>query len=577
MIDLAWFLWRAQWRNRLRKLVVRAQRPRDLAGLLLGLLLTGGLLNAWVLFALLGPIQRQTGPPERELIASLTAGLQALLVTIMLFGARRDDGPGLAGPELPLLLGAPVTRRQLLGFWLVGLQPAHLVVAGLLVLLALPVLPLGPAIGWAWLLAYLWAVAMSLGGVAVAHLTSAWVARGGQESDAALRLPFWLWVAFALGCAASSAEALAFGSREEVLATPLGALFRLLRAPAAAVLTGTDSDCLAMAARLATLDLLLLAVVLWRPPPFEEAALRQARRLEVLRSEGAAAFVRQQQRERARQARRAPGRPAPPWALAPTGRPATALLWKGLITSDRQRLGRLLAVQPLAGLAAGLLLGWALAGMPAPGLLGGAALAVGCLVSVSYAFSKPLDLEAELPHLDILRVLPLAGRDVLVGCSLRATTLVLGHGAMCLLFAAGVASGWTDSGPPPWTWTPIGWGSRLTVAAALLVLLSSSTFALASLASVTVLVWPGWSDATGGGLRGLGSMLVRVTGTVATLLPPGLALAGYVALASRTGAWLPLALPAAALSALLSVGVALIAIQWAAPRWDRFDPAELRS
>ncbi len=584
MIRAALFYQRTRARNRVRKIVSRAQRPRDLLALLLGVLVLGGLVNAWVAFALLGARRL---PAKLEAAAWAGAGLLLFMLLLILATARRELGLGLARPELEFLLGAPVSRRGVLGFLLLAQQPGVALISGLATLAGLMVLPPGPAIAWALLVAYLVFNGLNLAGLAAKQLAARALARGGSVDGLVPRLPGWLLLGTLIGSVSSALPAALAPDWLTALPlwyagwieSPAAWPYLAAHAPFAALASGDGAACARVAAALLAIDLALLALVLWRPAPFEEASLRLAGRLDLLRTEGLEAFQRQHQREQERARRKGGALEPPPWALAPSGRPAWALLWKQLVASGRRNTPRRLLVAPLLALIAGPALGQALAHTPGPPLVASVVLYVGLFGAVIVVSSRQLGLRCELGHVATLRALPLSGYDLLLGATIAPALLLGSYAATTLILAAGACSGWaaiTD-----WVWTPIPGSTRAAVALTAWLLVAAFVFLSMAVQAAAVVLFPGWAQVSpklglGAMGRGCTGSLVHLAFMASTLGPVLLVVGGgYALLGWRTGAWIGLLVPAAALAAALQVGEALLLLRWVSKRWDAFDPSEL--
>lgn len=573
------FFVRAGARNRLRRLVARAHRPRDLVAVLLALLVLGGALDAWVVFALLRP------PLTLDPGATWLAACTFLGVVFGCMGVQvRELGIGLSRAELSFLLGAPVSRRGVLAFLLLRQQPGVAIGAGVAALLGLVVLR-GSAIAWALLLAYLALGCVSLAALAARQLGASAAARGASPTGLIPRLPGLLLIGVPLASHLTAVPALFAPDRRAALAgwfhvwaaTPVAWPVFAARAPFDALLRGDDLACGTSAAALLGIDLALLAFVLRDPAPLEEASLDLAARLEVSWTAEFDAFK--------HMIVGAPRRSPPserrlevPWPLAPLGSPVWALVWKQLIASGRARSPRRLARWLLGALLAGVLLGEALAGTSAPPFVAMAALVAACVWAAVPFLRDRLGLTSELRQLATLRALPLSGRDLLTGVTLGPWLLICAAWAVGLVFAAGACSGWTSG--PGGTWHPIRWSTRGVAALAAWFLFAGFMFLSLAAEAVQVLVLPTWTPTTSNiqrslGRSGAGTLIVvaLLLATVgAAVLPVG---AAYALLGWATNGWLAFAIPAAVLAAALMIGEGLWLLRRMSARWDGFDLSEV--
>ncbi|RKH53044.1 putative ABC exporter domain-containing protein [Corallococcus llansteffanensis] len=250
-----------------------------------------------------------------------------------------------------------------------------------------------------------------------------------------------------------------------------------------------------------------------------------------------------------------------PFVLQARGRPEVALRWKNLIA--RRRLGgglvMLLAFVVLGALVA-LVLGDTRLFANTRELLGPMALMVAVAMAVVGPSAFRTDLRMDLPKLELLRALPLTGRQV-VGAELAASALTLGAAQWVMLgVALALGVGTDDATLAPWS-TPVVLG--------LLPVLPALGLAGLFVQNAAVVLLPAWIPADSERARGveaLGQRLLTLVGTLVVtflgLLPAAVValLVGYP-LFTVVGRWsAPLAglVAAGALFAEVALGVAVL-------------------
>lgn len=131
---------------------------------------------------------------------------------------------------------------------------------------------------------------------------------------------------------------------------------------------------------------------------------------------------------------RAPGKRKPPFALSAAGRPEVAIFWKNLISVGRVFNARLLLVAiALVGSSAGL--GPAI--LPhRPGLWGVLAAAIALFTGIMLLFGATMfraDLRRDLVDLELLRVWPMRGWQLVLGELAVPVTLLTSMELVCML------------------------------------------------------------------------------------------------------------------------------------------------
>jgi hypothetical protein len=557
------FLWGASWRNRLGRQLARLRRPRYLLGALVGLAYV-----ATVLTRGLGWRAGGAGAQGARLFAELSL-VGSVLGTVFAAWALGRDRPALSftEAEVVLLFPSPVSRRALLHYKLLrGLL-------GTAVGALLATLLVGRVAGGAPVLFFLGS-SLALGTLYL-HATAASFTR--------TRLAAWggrgvavRWGAVALGLSAVALAVLAAlrehpfpedvdSSRalrrwvEAVVASPgLGAVLwpgRVLVGPALARDVG---DFLRALPPVLGLLAAHYAWALWAEVPFEETAVERALRASGRRARGGTPTLRR-----------------PPFRLGARGRPEVALVWKNLIARKRMAGGAamFLLFVVLGGVLAALM-GDARLFTDTRRVVGPLALTLAVLLTVAGPSAFRMDLRMDLPKLDLLRALPLTGRQV-VGAELAASALSVGGFQLVLLGVALVMGPGAESARLGAWWWPGG--------LALAVLLPAVSLAGLFVQNAAVVLLPAWVPADTGerarGLEAMGQRLLTLVGslvvTLVGLLPAAaLALGVGLPLTPVLGAW---ALPLAALAAAgVLVGEVWLGVVALGRAFERLDVSEER-
>lgn len=180
---------------------------------------------------------------------------------------------------------------------------------------------------------------------------------------------------------------------------PIGAFARVIFAP------DVPAFVLALPAALAVLGLHYLWVMAG-DVSFEEASVRaaeaRAKLLEARREGRTSAMPRAEKRK-------------PPFALSPRGPPEVALIWKGAIAAGRLFNARLLLVLALTIVPTAAIMG-ALAGASFGAAMAAMMLLMFWAMTALFgsSFSKS-DLRRDLEYVDVLRSLPMSGRQIVLG------------------------------------------------------------------------------------------------------------------------------------------------------------------
>ena len=566
------FLWAATWRNRIRRQLERLRKPRYLLGVLVGVAYLYSVFFRRLDFR--GSVG--TVPEGVRLFAELSL-VGSALGTLFAAWALGRDRPSLTFSETEVvqLFPAPVPRRALLQYKLVrGLLGTSL---GAL----FATLFLGRAISPHPVLFFVGAC-LALGTLYL-HSTAAsfvrtrlsarglwgqvvrWGAVGGVLALVALAV-FTSLREHPVPEDLSSGRALR-GWLQALTASPgVAAVLwpgRLLVAPALA--QSVDDFLWALPPALA-----LMAAhygwVLWAEVPFEETAVVRAEsrsRERMLRASGRMTRVGSLTLSR------------PPFRLLPRGRPEVALIWKNLIA--RKRMGGGFAV-----FLAFIILGGVIAAMMGDTrlftdtrrVLGPVALALSVMLTVVGPSAFRMDLRMDLPKLDLLRAMPLTGRQV-VRAQLAASSLALASFQLALLAVALVLGPGVEASRLGGWWWPGG--------LALAFLLPAVSLSGLFVQNAAVVLFPSWVPADTGerarGIEAMGQRLLAVVGTLVVMLV-GLIPAGLVALvvglpvSTLLGPW---ALPVAGfVAAGVLVGEVWLGVMALGHAFERLDVSEDR-
>jgi hypothetical protein len=297
---------------------------------------------------------------------------------------------------------------------------------------------------------------------------------------------------------------------------------------------------------------------------FEEASIAQAQRaahkIAAMR-EGRSPFSRGP----------AKARPAP-FALAPVGFPAIALLWRNLIVLGTSRLRAYLA------LGAVLLLGEAWIAhdpqlRPLLKVFFGVGLGIGGWLFVVGPMFVQRSLQRVLPYMDVLKGTPLPGWQVALG-ELLSPILVLSLVEWWLLAVVSLAAlaGGMLAIPA---------ASVVAGAIGIALLVAPLCGLVLCLPFAGVLVFPAWTRGGGRGVEVMGQrmiffgayMLVLAVTLLPALLVGGLVFGAVYWAAGLTVALLPAAVATAAVLAL----ELMIVVRWLGRRIERFDLSQERS
>jgi ABC-2 type transport system permease protein len=557
------FLWWASLRNRVRKQVQRLRQPKYLAGLIVG----GAYLYMVVLRRLSFQRSAEALPPGALAMTEVSLG-SMLMLTLASGWVLGQDRPSLrfSETEVQQLFPAPISRRGLLHYKLVrGLIGAAVTSVFTTVFFGRLVTP-------HFVLFFLGSVLAFL--TVNLHVTAASFVRTRLASlgwpGTALRWGVLLVLLAAFGLAVYLAlQAHPFPENLEGGKALREWFPTLLAHPAMQVALWPGRTLVAPAlaqgvgAFLGTLPLmlgLLVAHYLWLAAlivPFEEAV--------VVRAETAARRRGQRTSRVGHIVMRKPF-----FRLKPSGRPEVALLWKNLTAARRMAGPEVVLVLALLGLAVPI--GVALFSPDSLSetrqVMAAIYLSFSGMLTVFGPVSMRSDLRMDLPKLDLLRALPLTGRQVVAAEVLAPGLLLAAMQLGLILLAVGMVVG-----------APGLWGAELWVAGGLGLIPLMPALAIGGVfvQNAAVVLFPSWLPADGERARGieaLGQRLLTLAGAVVVMLGglvPATIVASLVgfALYGFLGVW---ALPFAGLTAAAGVAVEVaLGIMALGRAFDRMD------
>jgi ABC-2 type transport system permease protein len=568
---LRYLLWHSAL-NRLRGQIARLKRPRYLLAVL-----AGGLYFGTLLFnsRMPSPLAGSTSSTIGQLI--YTAVIFATIASGWVFGS---DRPALvfSEAEVQLLFPAPLSRAALVRY---KVAQAQIVVLFSVIIWVVLLRRGGTGLPF-WMRAIsLWIILSTLYlhrvGASLVRTSAVAHGRRGMRTNA-IPIAIVSAVVLVVGITVVRAvpavrAAMRLGSGGEALqqlvtSQPLAAIlfpFRLLVAPLFA-----DSSTHWLLAILPALALMVVHYpwVTHTDAAFEEAvadaaakraraiaATRDTRRRPVVIAEGAV--------------------PRSWFALAPTGHPAMAIIWKNVLAYTRT-----LRLTTLALLVCGIVVigtavysevgDWSDLAQIGEVLC---AIPIVMLVVLGPGFVRA-DLRQDLLQLDQLRSYPLRGSTI-VAAEIASTTIILTAMQYVLLAFAAVLSSF-DAHPP----VPI----APAVLIALVLLPTLNAIAL-TVANGAALLFPGWvrlGDGRAAGIEAMGqnvlaifvSLIITFLALILPLFVATIVASGLTALSSHSiGVWQ--FVPATPVGALVALGELWLAIKWLGRVFARTDLAQI--
>jgi ABC-2 type transport system permease protein len=562
------FLWWASLRNRVRKQVERLRQPKYLVGMVVG----GAYLYFLILrrFSFRTPVEAL--PPGARMVAELVAAgiLMAMLVAGWALG---QDRPSLSFSETEVqqLFPAPISRRALLHYKLARGFFGAMTGAFFTTIFMGRVVSPHPVLFFVGATVALTTVNLHVTAASFVRTRLArfgWpgtVIRWGLLGGLFAVFGWSVYQAFLAHPFSLEGVGSGNGGLDRVkewlpaLVEEPGVQRALWPGRALAGLPMADGAEAFLRALPLALGLLVLHY-LWVAAlvvPFEEAV--------VVRAE---ATARRLQRRMAQVGHIVLRRPF--FRLGPRGRPAVALLWKNLVAA--RRIGGPDIVFVLAALGLAFPVGVAFFAPEALPMACQVMVAVYLGLALTLTLFGPVsmraDLRIDLPKLDMLRAMPLTGRQIVLAELLAPGLLLAAMQVVLLTLAVGMAMG-----------APGKLGAELWVAGGLglLPLLPMLSIGGLFVHNAGVVLFPSWLPSNGErarGLEALGQRLLTFVGSlvvlVGGLIPAAIvaALVGF-ALYGWLGVW---ALPFAGLTASaglafeVAVGVAALGVAF-----DRMD------
>lgn len=493
-------------RNRLQSQVRRLRTPRYAIGFALGVLYFWGVLGRNLVNVSRTPVTVAGTASPLEALAPFFLAL--VVAGIWIFGGDMS-ALAFSEAEVAMLLTAPVPRRGLILYKLASSQVLILINVAIWVILLrrgnrdIPML---------FSAASVWAMFTTLNlhrmGEALTRASRAEYRAAGKHAKAALKMVFLVvMMAFIMLLvlepirairAPSEGSPFAFlqsiaaffeSSRIRTVLYP----FRLVTAPSFTHSTGAWA-----AAMLPALGIVLLHVlwVLRSDAAFEEAAAlastEQAKRIDAMRSRKSIALEPVKVKE------------GGSLALASTGIPAVAILWKNWIALRRSfKLGAAVRVPVLVIIFSGFF-GWKAGDLP-----GVIAIVAGMMGAVFTIFGVQLlrnDLRSDMMNLPLLKSLPLAGGDLVL--AEVASSIIPLAATQFVLFAIAAGAFHFSVKPAPFR-ADIGIG----VLVSLPFLLIAIDGALVTIVNGTAVLFPAWirlGPSGAGGVEMMGQTMLSM-------------------------------------------------------------------
>lgn len=516
-------------------------------------------------------------PPLDWMAVSFAAGSLALLLFLVLMWVvpRQAASLGFSEAEIAFLFPAPVQRRTLVHFRLLSSQFRSLVGAAIMMLFSNRWTMLGGnalthALGW-WFIFSALNLHFSGTGFTLTRLSAHGIGTWRRR----------LWIAGLVGTIVGLTVAQLPGPErlpalDDTLSlrpigdwlvtlantAPLGWLLwplKLVLGPFLAA--GARDFLLALPGAVAVITLHYLWVVR-TAVAFEDAAVEQAEKR-------AARLAAWRAGNRPVELTPTKGRAAP-FRLAATGRPELAFLWKNLLSTWPYFTPRVFAACALviAGACTWLNAQPAWRGL-LPGISGAAVVFAAYTLLVGPQFARQ-DLRSDLIHLDLLKIYPLSGWQIVLGQLLAPAAILSGVLWLVLLTVAMTLPGrglaWFT---PEFRFVASGVAAVLVPPVVLLQLLVPNAAAL---------LFPGWYQASrgrGGGMEVVGQRMIFFFAQLLTML---LALVPAVLLAALLifilqwliGPALAVAVAGVAVLAVLA-GEVWCGVWWMGERFDRLD------
>jgi hypothetical protein len=560
-------LWIAGIRNRARRQIQRMRQPKYLIATLVGA------FYFWTVFGRrihLSGARMQVPTQSLHLIeAVLVAIALATIAGAWLFGSDRAE-VAFTEAEVQFLFPAPMTRRKLLMYRL-----SKAVVRTFWGVLLITLFSVGSLTGHPVLFLLGGWVALS---TMMLHLTGAALTRSSLVEAGRSGLKRRLGTLLVLAAVISALiwwalrapkpatpgqwtlESAAAWLDAVMTTPPLAWVLFPVRAPIQlALATSLRSFLTALPAALLVAAIHYLWVISSNVS-FEEASVEAAER-----------------RARAAESRRTGKDQAPPvgkargvpFRLSASGRPEVALIWKNLIAAMRVSVPRTLLFFFLAGASIAVSM---VGRFGLPMASGTACVVVAAFLTFLGPNAMRIDLRHDLPQIDILRSLPMSGRQVM-WAELLGPGLVLAALQWILILAALILT----AGEAIPLWPQLNLPRRAAAALSLALLAPAISFANLLVQNAGVLLFPSWvaiDPAASRGIEALGQRLLTLAGTMLVLVVavfPG-AILGAAVWALLQRQWGFFALPCASVVFCAVIAAEFhFAVRVLGKLFDRFD------
>ena len=542
MTGAFWYLIRRSTRNVIRTRLRRMRQPRYAIASLFGLLYFGWVFGG----AASNGLARIGG--STDAVQLVTTGLLFVTIALMwLWPSKKGPALGFTPAEVHYLFPAPISRSQLIWYRVARAQLAVLVTAMLVTLMARPstlVSVVAMFIGVCVLFGTL-----GFHGMGVA-LGREHVGAGGRRA----RIRHWLPILLVVAVCAAIAAALA-GEWSRLIALPdwqtrLQAIHALLSTGVAGVALWPIRALVRVPAAdgwATLLQALPPAILVWglnaiwvvrSDAAFEEASAEQSEKIARVLQGQAAGVV-------------APRKGRPWFALARTGRPETAILWKNIISISRTS-----RVAVVVGAISSIVLVVMVVVLTRSGGVAGAVggfLMLAFLSMLNGPIQTRADLRQDLAHLATLKTWPIRGA-VLVRGEILAPTVMCSAITSSLVVVAAVIGRGALPGFQATPWQTVSWTISAMIVATGLIAVQ------VVIQNAVAVMFPAWVRLTpraAGSVEGMGRQMLMLFGAFLVLpivaIPAGLA-AGLTWIALQwTLGYVPVIMPAIIATAILLI------------------------
>ncbi|MCB1281928.1 MAG: hypothetical protein KDB18_10435, partial [Salinibacterium sp.] len=488
--------------NRVRSIFSKLRRPRYLIGIL------GTFAYFWFLFFRNPAMSAQDAEPDtvsRNVVLGL-GGITLLQVVLTWLVSSTGRGIIFRESEVNLLFPAPLTRRRILAFkWLQSQLPLTLSALFMAALASrFGDLSFGFLFFGLWLSANFFFLHSTFAGLLLSH----W-----KHGPNPIRNFTWL-----PGVVILAVVAMGMGAAWNDLggSSDAKAFVRLLEHPVAAAILWpfTVFPKLAVSPDLATLGTRLfwplalivtqMVVIYWADFRFEDQAVAIAGKVTRLKTEGLDALRGNSEKD-ARPLKSA-------FTLAPTGPAWRAIVWKNVLS-----LGRL-PRRTWIGLVLGVVMMALMAGLVAlQDPESGTRSKVGLFILIGLSYGSLLapaivrvDLRIDIPHFDILKAMPLRGRQLVFGEVMGSVLVLFAVQAALLLVAAALITRVNGE--------DVGWVLKAPILAGLVPGFFALDFAILTGENLAALWFPSFVRLGRGIRQGVDQFGQNMLGAIARLL-----------------------------------------------------------